>query len=266
MTQRAALWAAVVGACCGVLGGAAAGWCLTRDAGRGRGAEGTLRGDLDRVEAATLGARAETAATLASLAERIAALERGREGGGPASGDVASALRALTSDLATLRDAVVRDLGYADRRIADLEHRVDELLALIALQAPAGAQPQGNDEDEAVWVNIAQDPDPLRRFSALAMLGHARTDRSVRASLEGLHDPEEIVVWQAARNLGEFREAAAARDLAGLLRRDSVALRTAGLEALRLLGAPDTGFDPTAQPADRNGPAEILERWAAEHL
>ncbi len=202
MTQRAALWAAVVGACCGVLGGAAAGWCLSRDPGRGRGTDGTLRGDLDRVEASTLGARAEIAASLASVAERVTALELGSHGGAPASEDVANALRAVASDLANLRDAVVRDLGHADRRIADLEHRVDELLALIALQAPPPAQSAGNDEDEAVWVNIAQDPDPLRRFSALAMLGRARTDRSVRASSEALRDPEEIVVWQAAFQLG----------------------------------------------------------------
>lgn len=259
---RAAVWAAILAVSSGVVGGAIGGWLVARDPGRGRGATGTIRGDVDAAEADGLAARAEAAATLAALAKRIDDLERASQGGATVPGDVAAAASALADDLCRLRDAVTRDLTAADARIRALERRVEPLAALAPPPSP-GAGP-AVEEEEAVWLNLARDPDPLRRFSALKMLGRARTDRSVRASIEALKDPAPQVVWQAAQNLGRFDEKSAARDLAGLLRNEDFTVRSAAHEALRRLGAPDVAFDAAAAPEKRKSAIEALERWASD--
>ncbi|MCE9634181.1 MAG: HEAT repeat domain-containing protein [Planctomycetes bacterium] len=266
MTPRPALYAAAIGACCGIVGGALGGWLATRDPGRGRGAPETIRGDIDRLEAGTLSARADTADALQAVVARLETLERAAANGDPA-GDIVGTAKALAADIRALRDGTARDLRAADARIAGLERRVDELMSLVALSplsAPSTREATPTAEEEAVWVNLAQDADPMRRFSALAMLGRGRSDRSIRASLEALKDPSELVAWQAAQNLGRFGEHSAVRDLAALLRHDAVLVRHAAHEALRRLGAPDTGFDASALPAERKAAVEAIERWVVE--
>jgi HEAT repeat protein len=261
VSRGPALWAALLGVATGFAGGVAGARLLG-----GGSASDVVRRDLDRLEAASLAARAETAASLTAVAARIEALESAvPASGGARSEAIAESVRAVAADLGTLRDSVVRDLGHAERRIAELERRVDQLFALVALAPPPAVRGATTEEDEAAWLALARDADPLRRFSALYMLGRVRTDRSTRASAEALHDTAEIVVCQAAKNLGEFGDRSAARELAALLRHTSVSIRNAAHEALRRLGAPDTGFVASALPEARKGPAEALERWAAEN-
>lgn len=268
MTLRPAIFAAAIGASCGVLGGAAAVWFAGREPSAGRDAPSALRADVDRIEAGTLAARSEAADALQAVTTRVEAIERsGASGSSTVPGDLAETARALADDVRRLRDATARDLRAADARIEDLERRVDELTSLVALSplaTPSAADAPPTAEEEAAWVNLAQDTDPMRRFSALAKLGRARSDRSVRASIEALRDPSELVVWQAARNLGRFGERSSARELAQLLQSDAVSVRHAAHEALRLLGAPDAGFDPSALPEERRSAADAIARWAAE--
>lgn len=261
---RTAVWAALLGVASGLVGGVAGGWLVAHDPGRGRGVAGTLRGDLDAAEADGLAARAETATAIAAFAQRLDALERRAEGGAAArdQGDLGAVAKALAEDLRTLRDAVSRDLSVADLRLAGLERRVAQLVALAP--PPSAGSRTIAEEEEALWLNLSRDPDPLRRFSALNMLGRVHTERSVRASVEGLRDPAPQVVWQAARNLAAWDEKSAARDLAALLRHDDVTVRSEAHEALRRLGAPDVAFDAAETPEHRKAGTEALERWAAE--
>jgi hypothetical protein len=259
VNPRAAAWAALLGAACGFAGGMVGGRLVGGDAGRGRGA------DLERLEAGTLAARAELAASVAALSARLDALEASaRAEGGTGSAELAAAVRGLGEDVAKLRDAVARDLRQADLRIGELERRVDQLAALAALAPPPPGPRTPTEEDEAAWLNLARDADPLRRFSALAMLGRVGTDRSVRASTEALHDSSEIVVWQAVRNLGAYGDRSAARDLAALLRHEAVAVRHAAHEALVKLGAPDAHYVASDPPDTRRAATETIERWAAD--
>jgi hypothetical protein len=260
LTSRAGTLAAA--ALCGLAAGAASAFLLGRDAGRGRGADGTLRGDLDRLEARVLECEAASAERLAKLVARLEAAEGAGAAGAP--GDpVAESLAALAEDLRALRDALRRDLGSVESRLIELERRVADAEALLPVRRADERAPP-TEEEEAVWVNLAQDPDPLRRFSALARLGRTRTDRSVRASVEALADGDERVLWQALRNLGGFSERAAARDAAALLDHPLTVVRAASSDALRRMGAPDSGFDATASPEKRRAPSQALRSWAAE--
>jgi len=244
VSGRTVALAAAVGVLCGFVGGFLGGAVAVRDPGRGRGAEGTLRGDLDRVERSDLVGRTSSLQALEALSTRVAEIEKG---------------------LAAAPTGTVRRVGFGQAR-PFLETRVDLLAALAALAPPPGGDTAPPTEEEAgEWVTLARgDPDPGRRFSALSMLGRSRTDRSVHASIEALQDPSELVVWQALRNLGRFQERAAARDVVPNLKHASVAVRAAAYEALRRMGAPDVSFDAADLEEHRRGPAETLERWVEQ--
>lgn len=259
--SRAVVLAALLGACSGVAGGALGGWIATRDPG----GPGTIRGDLDALRLATLDARTRHADAVAAVARRVEALETAVAArAAPDADDVAAALRDLAADLQALRDAVARDLGNADARLSDIERRISGLQELAAIAPPAPRRGPLSEEEEGFWYTVAGDADPYRRFSALNILGRTRTDRSVRASLDGLHDPHDLVVCQAAKNLGSFGERSAARELAALLADARANVRHAAHEALRALGAPETGFDPSALSAQRSEATRRLQAWAAD--
>jgi len=237
----------------------------THDPGRGRGTEGTLRGDLDRAEARILEESARSAQHDAAILARVAALEAAVSSlpESPARTAVAEALAALAEDLRTLGESVRGDLEAAELRIATLERRLDEAASLLPPPGAAGSAAAAEDE-EAVWLNLAHDADPLRRFSALERLGRARSDRSVRVSIEALRDPSRLVVWQALRNLGNFAERPAARDVAELLDHAEVDVRNAAWESLVRMGAPESGFRASEKAEMRREPAARLKAWAAE--
>ena len=237
----------------------------THDPGRGRGAEGTLRGDLDRAESRLLEESSLSAQNTAALLARVAQLEAavGALPESPARTAVAAALSALAEDLRALGDSVRRDLESAEMRLGILERRLDETAALLPPVGAAGAT-GGAEDQEAVWVNLAHDADPLRRFSALACLGRARTDRSVRTSLEALRDPDPRVLWMALRNLGTFAERPAARDVSAFLDHAGPEVRNAAWEALVRMGAPESDFHAEEGPEKRREPAARLKAWAAE--
>lgn len=267
MTSRTAAFAATLGACCGLAGGLVGGFLVARDPGPGAGAPGTVRGDLDRVLTATIEntqARADVATALTALAARVDAIERRGAGASGGANDASAAIAAIAEDVRRLRDASARDASAAELRLRTLELRVAELASIAMLSGSPGAQ-DGPPEEEGVWVTLARDhPDPARRFSALHVLGRARTDRSVDASVRALRDPDEMVVWEALQNVGRFEVRAAARDVAALLDDDRVTIRSAAHETLRRLGAPDKGFDPAALAERRRPPAEALRAWAEQ--
>ena len=262
------LAAGVVGAAAGLLAGAAGAWLVAGDPGAGRGPRGTLRGDLDalslelrRTQAAAEAGRGTLLVRLAELEGRVSEMAAA-QGARP---DTAPALEALAADLRELRDAVERELGVVDERLALNSRRVDEVAAAVGLLGGPGAAEPLTEDEEGIWVTIAKDADPLRRFSALVTLGRRKTDRAVRVSMEALRDDDVRVVWQAARNLRSFREPAAAQDLAGLLDHEEVEVRKQAYEALLALGAPaDTGYSPVAPADDRRDGTALLARWAAD--
>lgn len=248
--------AAFAGAAAGVIAGAAAAWFVASDPGRGRGAPGGLRGDVDAQAATVVSLEARVAeidAALSAMDERLAAVAT------PAPGAATlEQLRVLAQDAKALRESLAAELQKVDDRLSDLRRRIDEQ---NAPRPPRGGPL--SEEEENYWAARIRDPDPGVRSSALTMLGRARTERSVQVSRERLGDDEAEVVWHALKNLARFRERPAAREVAALLGHADVAVRAAAYDALVAMGAPrDTGFDPTVPPEKRKPATDALKKWA----
>jgi HEAT repeat protein len=251
----------LAGSLAGLLAGGLAAWLVASDPGRGRGGPGTLRGDLDVLQAHVTAVDTRLAVAEAgwqAAAEKWAAVAAD----GKAPPVEVDHLRALAEDLKALRDAVKGELQHVEARLADVRRRVDEMGASPAVTGAAAKGPPSQ-EDEDRWATLARDSDAGVRFSALSMLGRARTERSVQVSVDSLGDDDAEVVWQAIRNLGQFRERDAAAQVAAFLDHEDVVLRAASHDALLLMGAPrDKGFEATDTPAKRKAAAEALRRWA----
>jgi hypothetical protein len=262
--RRDVLLSAVAGAVLGVVA-AFAGMHLLGFSGTPQADGAGVRADLDALERRILRDAATDLAGRDAVLGRIAALERAVAASGSAADreEARAALAALAEDLRTLGAGLHADLRAADTRLGAVEGRVRDLEALSGAAAAATSGPLTEDE-EAFWVTDARSPDPMRRFSALVKLGRTRSDRSVACATEALADPDERVAWQAVRNLGTFRERAAARDVAALLDHPASVLRLAAAQALATMGAPATSFDPAAAAPRRREAADALRRWAAE--
>ena len=225
-----------------------------------------LREELDRVQTRHLEDEAADAAVLAALAARIDLAEKAlaRAADAPPGVARADAVAALPEDLRALRESVSRELAAVDAHLRLLHRRVDALgdsEPVIAYGAAAPLTP----EEEGHWAAMSRDEDPGIRFSALSRLGQARTDRSVKVSLDALDDDDAQVVWQALRNLGRFGERDTAPRIAALLDHAQAVVRAAAKDALERMGAPrDAGYDPAAPETERRAGAEKLRRWAAE--
>ena len=179
---------------------------------------------------------------------------------GAPSQATAAEIRAVADDLRRLRDDLRGELLVVDARLADLRRRMDEAGAAPATPG-RDAPPSQDDEDR--WVTRTRDSDAGVRFSALSRLGRVRTERAVQVAIERLGDDDVEVVWQAVRNLGQFRERDAAAQVAPLLDHAEAVVRAAAHEALVAMGAPkDTGFDATASAEKRRAAAEKLKKWA----
>ena len=196
-----------------------------------------------------------------SLEARLAAVEAERKSAaGQAAGAGAEDLRAVAQDLRALREWIEAELKAADEQLADLRRRIDD--ANSPPVASSDTPPTTEEEDR--WTTLARDADGGVRFSALQRLGRVRTDRSAHVSVECLGDEDPKVVWQALRNLGRFREIAAAAEVAALLGHAEAVVRMAAYTALVEMGAPkDTGFDDPYTSADkRKAAAAALRAWA----
>lgn len=244
----------LAGALAGLLAGGGAAWLVAADPGRGRGGPGTVRGDLDVIDAGVRAIDERLALAEARwrrLEERVAA-----QAPAPA-GASEEQVRAIVDDLRALRDATQAEFRRVSDRLEDLRRRLDD--ASSPPPEPSGP-PTAEEEDR--WATLARDPDGGRRFSALQRLGRFRSERSVQVSVDSLADEDPKVVWQAVRNLGRFRAREAAAAVARLLD-GTVEIRAAAYEALLDMGAPtDTGFDATALPDDRKDAVAALRRWA----
>ena len=192
------------------------------------------------------------------LAEAEAAWRRLAEQ--PASATAAEDVRAVAQDLRALREWLDAELNAVNEQFADVRRRVDDA------NAPPDSSPDAplSPEEEDRWTTLSRDADAGVRFSALHRLGRLRTERSVHVSVERLADETPKVVWQALRNLGRFREVAAAGDVAQLLEHTDAEVRAAAHAALVDMGAPkDTGFDdPAASAEKRKQAAAALKEWA----
>src|SRR6185436_12201702 len=102
-------------------------------------------------------------------------------------------------------DTLHGELQVVEARLSDLRRRLDDVGSGAAL---AGRQREGQPptpEEEEHWVQLSHDLDPGARFSALSRLGKTKSERSVQVSVEHLTDESVEVVWQAIRNLGQFK-------------------------------------------------------------
>lgn len=168
-------------------------------------------------------------------------------------------VRAVAQDVRALREWIEAELKAADVQFADLRRRIDDA------NAPPVVSPDTppTTEEEDRWTTLARDADGGVRFSALQRLGRVRTERSVHVSIECLADEDAKVVWQALRNLGRFREVAAASEVAALLDHAESVVRAAAYGALLDMAAPkDSGFDPSAPADKRKAAAAALRAWA----
>jgi HEAT repeat protein len=211
---------------------------------------GISRAELDALagRVASLEARlADGESRWKSVAERPAAADDER-------------VRALAQDLRALREWAEGELKAVDAQFDAVGRRIDDANAPFAASADAPLTP----EEEDRWATLARDTDGGVRFSALQKLGRMRTDRSVHASVERLADDDPKVVWQALRNLGKFREADTAPQVAVALDHAESVVRTAAYAALLDMGAPkDTGFDANETSAEKRKPAvAALKAWA----
>ncbi len=201
------------------------------------------------------------ATSRAALAARLDALEQ-RGTGTPVDPGARRAVQDIAADLVLLRDSLRLELMAVDSELQRLTEIIDEVAGGMDGPDPSGPL---TPEEEPRWVVLSADPEPGVRFSALVRLGRARTERSVQASLARLRDPAAEVVWQAACNLGAFRERGAAPQIARLLSHPAAVVRAAAYAALLRLGAPpDTGYAAVAPEADRATAAERLRAWAEE--
>jgi HEAT repeat protein len=254
-TRRAA---AVAGAAAGLLAGAAVAWFVASDPGRGLGAPGSLRGDVDAQTATVLALQARVAAVEAAVRavdEKIAAVAAPAPGAPTAT---IEQLRTVAQDLKALRDSLAAELQKVDDRLGDLRRRIDEQ---NAPRAPRGGPL--TEEEENYWAARARDSDPGVRCSALTMLGRGRTERSVNVSIDRLADEDPEVVWNALSNLARFKERAAAAQVAPLLDHAAREVRAAAYEALVAMGAPtDTGYNAVASAEKRKPAADALKKWS----
>jgi len=243
----------------GALGGACAAllavWSLGAHPGR-------TDDELDALRLQLNTENARHVASLAAISERLDALEARPVDGGAEDATARASVAAVAEDLGPLRDALRNELMVIDDELARLGEIVEDVAGGVGGADPAGPL---SPEDEPRWVVLSADPEPGVRFSALVRLGRARTDRSVQASIARLDDPEDEVVWQALRNLGQFRERAAAAQVAALLTHGSPVVRAAAYDALLRMGAPgDSGYDPVGAADERERAAEKLRAWAEE--
>lgn len=197
---------------------------------------------------------------LAAAEARVTALE-GRA-------DASQALEALAADLTQLRDDVRAELELVDGSLRVLSDRVDRVLEsgqVVSGAAMAALEGELTEEERQVWAALSRDSaDPGQRFSALVVLGRHKSDDGIQAAVERLEDTAEVavVLWQALRNLGEFKERSAAVAVARLLEHDEAVVRAAAFKALAKMGAPDPGFDPVAKQEDRAESSARLRAWA----
>ena len=262
--RQHALLSAAVGGVCGLLAGlAGARWFESPV--RGEGHPGTLRGDLDDLEARMLESAASDLTARALVLDRLAAIEHAAGAASTAADrdSTRRAVGAVAEDLKLLAAALRADLHAADQRLAGLESRSRELELTVGATVGAAPGPL-SDEDEAVWVTTARNEDPLRRFSALVRLSRRRSERSVQSATEALRDSDERVVWQAVRNLSGFQERGALRDIAPRLDHPATIVRQAAFEALTSMGAPNLSYDPAATAATRRADTELLKKWVSE--
>ena len=223
-----------------------------------------------RVGAASHADDAATSADVSVLGERLSGLETRVAA---AEADLRTAtmratppkvpveqLRAIAEDLAGLRDAVRGELRVVDARLNDLRRRIDELAAPGT--APVGGQL--TPDEEGRWATFSKSTDAGTRFSALVRLANSNTERSIAVAVERLSVDTDIeVVWQAIRNLGQFKAKDEASHVAPFLEHQDAVLRAAAYEALRRMGAPtDIHFEATESPEKRKPAAEQLRRWA----
>ncbi len=227
--------------------------------------DGSIRNDLDALERRLLRDAAVDLTTRDAILGRIAALEQSVIAAGSAADreEARAAFAALAADVKALGASLQEDLRTADARLAAVEGRVRDLEAISGASSASASGPL-SEEEEALWATDARSPDAMRRFSALVKLGRTRSDRSVACAMNALSDEDERVAWQALRNLGSFKERAAAREVAALLDHPTSVLRLAASQALARMGADVAVFDAAASPAKRREAAEALQRWAAE--
>jgi hypothetical protein len=170
------------------------------------------------------------------------------------------------AELARFRAAVRTDLLLREEQLEALRTAVAELVAAVAstpLPAPGTVI---DEEQRAPWAARSRSDDVGERFSAICFLGKERSDVGVAACLERISEPGEAtqVVWMALRSLGRFRERSVAVDVARMLDHAEPIIRSAALDALRAMGAPDSGFDPTASAEERGRTSAALAAWARE--
>ncbi len=241
----------------GALGGAAAAllavWLLGGHPGQGASDLDAVRADvaaladLERVRAATVDARLDVlTARLADAAENGSADELRR------------AIAQTDASLRALRDAVRYELAALDVHVSRMRDALD-----VPATEPSAVGGPLDERDESRWVVLARDPDPGVRFSALALLGRRKSDRSVAASRAALGDDEPMVAWQALRNVAAFADRQAAPEAAALLVHEQAVVRAAAHDTLVRLGAPaDSAYDPVASESANEDAVVRLADWA----
>jgi HEAT repeat protein len=223
--------------------------------------DGSGAADLTALRRRVEAVETETSRTSVALAERLRDLEARLDAVQAAGADDAEAreaLAALRDGVRSLQADLRSEFGVVAARLDWLEAR------LVGVAGPGAGEVEAlSEEEEKELAILARDADDAGvRFSALVLLGLRRTSRSVQASVERLEDERDFVVWQALRNLGRFKETAAASVVAERLEHEKPTVRAAASEALTAMGAPDAGFDPNAPAADRAEAVAVLRAWA----
>lgn len=248
----------VAGALLGALFGAVAGGAVAL----------TVSGTRQEAAQARLVLKQEMLAEQAALSARAMAAIAEVRPVGPELQELAAAIESVSADLLALRDAMRSELATVDGQLARLTERLDALAADAAAVAESLSGPL-SEMALGEWAARSRDyPDPGGRFSALAILGRERSDIAVQASRARLRaDGEDaMVLWQALQNLGRFQERAAAPEVAVHLDHPESVVRSAAHWALLRMGAPETDYDPLAEPEARRPGAAALTQWAsADH-
>lgn len=112
--------------------------------------------------------------------------------------------------------------------------------------------------------SLEGDSDPKVRAGCAQALGMAQDGRAVEPLARALSDSNDGVRFTAAYNLGLFRDARGLPTLFESLRSRDPLQRRSGDQALRSLTGMDFGYDPMAEPPEREAAADRWEAWFRE--
>ncbi|MCU0727508.1 MAG: HEAT repeat domain-containing protein [Planctomycetes bacterium] len=195
-----------------------------------------------------------------SLREVMADLRRSDEDLAKGLTAVAERAGRSTGEVAVAIARIEERLGMLEREVLALKEHLREASVgppAEPVEAPAIAPAPAVDPEP--WLDLLADPDPGVRLSALVALAPVEDPRVATEAIRLLADSDAVVRGEAAKLVGDRREAAGIPGLLLLLSDGSARVRARAHRALEAISGRDlAGYDPVAPEAEREAAAAAL--------